>query len=138
MTSPNNILVPGADYVRALTYVLFAVAFSVMFAKIWVEIGGLSPKAAAKNLIGADVMIPGFRRSGASVEAILAKYIPVITIIGGIFIGLLASLTSLFGVFGTGVGLLLMVDIIIQYYQMLVKEQLESMMPRLGAMLGRT
>ncbi|MHB1909533.1 MAG: preprotein translocase subunit SecY [Nitrososphaerales archaeon] len=138
MTSPNNILVPHADYVRALTYVLFAVAFSVMFAKIWVEIGGLSPKAAAKNLIGADVMIPGFRRTGTSVEAILAKYIPVITIIGGIFIGLLASLTSLFGVFGTGVGLLLMVDIIIQYYQMLVKEQLESMMPRLGALLGRS
>jgi preprotein translocase SecY subunit len=138
MTSPNDILVPNADYIRAITYVLFAVAFSVMFAKIWVEIGGLSPKAAAKNLIGADVMIPGFRRSGASVEAILAKYIPVITIIGGIFIGLLASLTSLFGVFGTGVGLLLMVDIIIQYYQMLVKEQLESMMPRLGAVLGRT
>ncbi len=138
MTSPNDILVPHADLIRALTYVLFAVAFSVMFARIWVEIGGLSPKAAAKNLIGADVMVPGFRRTGASVEAILAKYIPVITIIGGIFIGLLASVTSLFGVFGTGVGLLLMVDIIIQYYQMLVKEQLESMMPRLGAMLGRT
>ncbi len=138
MTSPNDILVPHADLLRALTYVLFAVAFSVMFAKIWVEIGGLSPKAAAKNLIGADVMIPGFRRSGASVEAILAKYIPVITIIGGMFIGLLASLTSLFGVFDTGVGLLLMVDIIIQYYQMLVKEQLETMMPRLGSLLGRT
>lgn len=138
MTSPNDILIAHPDLIRALTYVMFAVAFSVMFAKIWVEIGGLSPKAAAKNLIGADVMIPGFRRSGASVEAILAKYIPVITIIGGIFIGLLASLTSLFGVFGTGVGLLLMVDIIIQYYQMLVKEQLETMMPRLGSLLGRT
>ncbi len=138
MTAPNvPIYSPGSDYLRALTYVLFAVSFAVMFAKIWVEIGGLSPKAAAKNLIGADVMVPGFRRSGASVEAILGKYIPVITIIGGIFIGLLASLTSLFGVFGTGVGLLLMCDIIIQYYQMLVKEQLESMMPRLGALLGR-
>ncbi len=138
MTSPNDILIPHADLIRAATYVLFAVAFSVMFAKIWVEIGGLSPKAAAKNLIGADVMVPGFRRTGASVEAILSKYIPVITIIGGIFIGLLASVTSLFGVFDTGVGLLLMVDIIIQYYQMLLKEQLESMMPRLGAVLGRT
>jgi preprotein translocase SecY subunit len=138
MTSPNNILVANPDYFRALTYVLFAVAFSVMFAKIWVEIGGLSPKAAAKSLIGADVMIPGFRRTGTSVETILAKYIPVITIIGGIFIGLLASLTSLFGVFGTGIGLLLMIDIIIQYYQMLVKEELESMMPRLGSLLGRT
>src|SRR5487761_1392235 len=138
MTSPSNILVPHPDYIRALTYILFAVAFSVMFAKIWVEIGGLSPKAAAKNLIGADVMVPGFRRTGTSVEAILSKYIPVITIIGGIFIGLLASLAGIFGVFGTGIGLLLMVDIIIQYYQMLVKEELESMMPRLGSVLGRS
>ena len=138
MTSPNSIFVPHPDYVRALTYVCFAVVFSVMFARIWVEIGGLSPKAAAKNLIGADVMVPGFRRSGASVEAILQKYIPVITIIGGIFIGLLASLANILGVYGTGVGLLLMCDIIIQYYQMLVKEHLESMMPRLGALLGRT
>lgn len=138
MTSPNSIFVPHPDYIRALTYVAFAVIFSVMFARIWVEIGGLSPKAAAKNLIGADVMVPGFRRSGASVEAILQKYIPVITIIGGIFIGLLAALANIFGVYGTGVGLLLMCDIIIQYYQMLVKEQLENMMPRLGALLGRT
>lgn len=138
MTSPNSIFVPHPDYIRALTYVGFAVIFSVMFARIWVEIGGLSPKAAAKNLIGADVMVPGFRRSGASVEAILEKYIPVITIIGGIFIGLLASLANILGVYGTGVGLLLMCDIIIQYYQMLVKEQLENMMPRLGSLLGRT
>src|SRR5487761_1210684 len=138
MTSPQNILGPNPDYIRALTYILFAVAFSVMFAKIWVEIGGLSPKAAAKSLIGADVMVPGFRRTGTSVEAILSKYIPVITIIGGIFIGLLASLAGIFGVFGTGIGLLLMVDIIIQYYQMLVKEVLESMMPRLGSLLGRS
>ncbi|MCL4517885.1 MAG: preprotein translocase subunit SecY [Thaumarchaeota archaeon] len=138
MTSPRDIFVPHPDYLRALTYVLFAVVFSVMFARIWVEIGGLSPKAAAKSLIGADVMVPGFRRAGTSVEAILAKYIPVITILGGIFIGLLASLSDILGVYGTGVGLLLMIDIIIQYYQMLVKEQLESMMPRLGSLLGRT
>jgi protein transport protein SEC61 subunit alpha len=138
MTGPNADYTPGTDWIRAGTYVAFAVMFSVMFARIWVEIGGLSPKAAAKNLIGADVMVPGFRRSGTSVEAILSKYIPVITIIGGIFIGLLASLAQLLGVYGTGVGLLLMVDIIIQYYQMLVKEQLESMMPRLGALLGRS
>lgn len=138
MTFTSDIFVPNADYLRALTYTLFAVVFSVMFARIWVEIGGLSPKAAAKSLIGADVMVPGFRRTGTSVEAILAKYIPVITILGGIFIGLLAALSQILGVYGTGVGLLLMIDITIQYYQMLVKEQLESMMPRLGSLLGRT
>ena len=48
MTSPNSIFVPHPDYLRALTYVLFAVIFSVMFARIWVEIGGLSPKAAVR------------------------------------------------------------------------------------------
>jgi protein transport protein SEC61 subunit alpha len=139
MTAPTNpVYAPGTDWLRALTYVVFAVMFSVMFAKVWVEVGGLSPKAAAKSLIGADVMVPGFRRTGTSVESILAKYIPTITVIGGIFVGLLAGLTQLLGVYGTGIGLLLMVDIIIQYYQMLVKEQLESMMPRLGSFLGRT
>jgi protein transport protein SEC61 subunit alpha len=138
MSGPNSFAAALADPVRSLTYIGFAVAFSVMFAKIWVEIGGLSPKAAAQNLIGADVQVPGFRRTGASVEAILSKYIPVITIIGGVFIGLLASLSQILGVYGTGVGILLMVDIIIQYYQLLMREQLETMMPRLGALLGKS
>jgi len=38
---------------------------------------------------------------------------------------------------GTGVGLLLGVDIVLQYYQMLVKEQLEEFSPRLAGVLGQ-
>jgi len=41
-------------------------------------------------------------------------------------------------VFGTGIGLLLMCDIILQYYQMLVKEQLEEFSPQLAGILGQT
>jgi preprotein translocase subunit SecY len=40
-------------------------------------------------------------------------------------------------VFGTGIGLLLTVDILINYYNQLVKERVEVVMPRLGAALGR-
>ena len=50
----------------------------------------------------------------------------------------MASISDCFGVFGTGIGLLLMVDIILQYYQMLVKEQLEEFSPRLAGVLGQT
>ena len=124
-------------YERSI-YVAFLTTFAVIFARIWVEIGGLSSKAVAKNLMNADVQVPGFRRSGLSLEQVLNRYIPPITVIGGLIIGLIASISDLLGVFGTGIGLLLMVDIILQYYQMLVKEQLEEFSPRLAGILGQT
>ncbi|MDG6989901.1 MAG: preprotein translocase subunit SecY, partial [Nitrososphaerota archaeon] len=62
--------------------------------------------------------------------------IPTLTIIGGILIGLIAGVSDLFGVFGTGIGILLMVDIILQYYQMLMKEQVEEISPALAGLIG--
>jgi preprotein translocase subunit SecY len=41
------------------------------------------------------------------------------------------------GVFGTGTGVLLMVNILVTYYQTLVKEQVDTYMPKLAALLGR-
>jgi len=61
----------------------------------------------------------------------------VITFIGGLILGLLASISDIMGVFGSGTGILLSVGIVMQYYQLLVREHLETMMPRLGALLGR-
>ncbi len=137
MTSPRLPEVVVHEPIRAVTYVLFLVVFAVLFAKIWVEIGGLSPKTVAQSLLDAKVQVPGFRRAGDSVEGILSRYIPTVTIVGAIFIGLLASTSDLLGVFGSGIGILLMIDIILQYYQLLVREHVETMMPRLGAVLGR-
>ncbi|MEM4725914.1 MAG: preprotein translocase subunit SecY, partial [Nitrososphaerales archaeon] len=65
------------------------------------------------------------------------KYIPTLTIIGGILIGLIAGASQVLGVFGSGIGILLMVGIIINYYQLLMREQLETMMPRLAGLLGK-
>jgi preprotein translocase SecY subunit len=138
ISPPQGLAQTAADPLRAAIYVAFLVGFAVMFARIWVEIGGLSSRAVAKNLMNADVQVPGFRRAGLSLEQVLNRYIPPITIIGGLIIGLIASISDLFGVFGTGVGLLLMVDIILQYYQMLVKEQLEEFSPRLAGVLGQS
>jgi len=138
MTSPQGINQTLADPIHSAIYLLFLVGMSVIFAKLWVEIGGLNPKAVAKNLMDADVQVPGFRRSGLSIEQVLNRYIPTLTIIGGILIGLIAGVADLFGVFGTGIGMLLMVDIILQYYQMLMKEQIEELSPTLAGVLGAT
>jgi protein transport protein SEC61 subunit alpha len=137
VTAPQGLEQTVADPVRAIVFVAFLTGLAVIFARIWVEIGGLSPRAVAKNLMDADVQVPGFRRAGQSNEQVLNRYIPPITIIGGILIGLIAGVSDLFGVFGTGIGLLLMVDIILQYYQLLMKEQLEEFSPRLAGVLGR-
>ena len=66
------------------------------------ELGGLSAKAAAKNLLDADVQVPGFRRTQSSVQTLLNSYIPFVTIAGGIIIGLLASVSNVLNVFGIG------------------------------------
>ncbi len=137
ITAPRGLDHTLADPVHSVVYVIYLVTLAVLFARIWVEIGGLNPKAVAKNLMSADVQVPGFRRSGLSIEQVLNRYIPPITVIGGIIIGLIASVSDLFGVFGSGIGILLMVDIVLQYYQMLVKEQIEELSPRLAGILGQ-
>jgi len=137
ITPPRGLDVAALDPMRAVGYVLFMIGIVVVFGKLWVELGGLSPKSAAQNLLDADVQIPGFRRSNKPVEALLNKYIPSVTIVGSMILGLLAGVSDVLGVFGSGIGILLMVDILINYYTQLVREQVEVVMPRLGALLGR-
>jgi len=138
ITPPRGLDIVALDPLRAVFYVLFMIGIVVVFGKLWVELGGLSPKSAAKNLLDADVQVPGFRRSNQPIESLLERYIPSVTLIGSIILGLLAGVSDVLGVFGTGIGILLMVDILINYYNQLIKEQVEIVMPRLGALLGRT
>ena len=136
MTPPQGVNQTIGDPIHSAIYLLYLVGMAVIFARLWVEIGGLNPRAVAKNLMDADVQVPGFRRTGLSIEQMLNRYIPTLTIIGGILIGLIAGVSDLFGVFGTGIGILLMVDIILQYYQMLLKEQVEEVSPALAGLIG--
>lgn len=137
ITAPRSLDVALQDPVRAVAYVLFLTTIVTIFGKIWVELGGLSPAKAAKNLLDADVQVPGFRRSEGSVETLLNKYIPPITIASGIIIGLTASISDVLTVFGSGIGILLMVDILVNYYNLLIREQVDVHMPKLAALLGR-
>lgn len=138
MSVPSSPDVAMAEPIRTAASIMVMVGFAVLFAKIWVDIGGLSPKAVAKSLLDAKVQVPGFRRSNVTLESILNKYIPTLTILSGVLIGLIAGGSQVLGVFGTGIGVFLMVDITLNYYQMLMRERLETMMPRLAGLLGKT
>lgn len=138
ITAPRTFEHALQDPIRTFVYIIFWTGIVTVFGRLWVELGGLSPKSAAKNLLDADVQVPGFRRTQSSVQTLLNKYIPAVTIAGGIIIGLLAAVSNVLSVFGTGIGILLMVDILVNYYNLLVREQVDTHMPKLAALLGRT
>lgn len=52
----------------------------------------------------------------ASLYKYLKKHIPVAAILGGVFIGFLSVFSDLIGTIGSGTGMLLVVNIIYNYY----------------------
>jgi preprotein translocase subunit SecY len=84
----------------------------------------------------SGMQIPGYRRSGRPIEAVLKRYIPVVTVLGGIIVGLVAATADFFGAFGTGTGILLSVGIIYQYYELLMQERAAEMYPAFRRILG--
>jgi len=121
---------------RAIGFMGIMVAFCVVFSLTWLEVGGLGPKMVAKQLIDSGMQIPGFRRSSKPIESLLNRYIPTVAVLGGVLVGLIASVANFFGVFGTGMGILLAVGILYQYYQLLMQERVAEMYPALRHFLG--
>jgi preprotein translocase SecY subunit len=136
VTAPQNIWNVAADPLRAAAYLVIIVAFCAVFSLIWLEVGGLGPQKVAKQLMDSGMQIPGYRRSTRPIEAILKRYIPVVTVLGGLIIGLVAGLSDFVGVFGTGTGILLSVGIIYQYYELLMRERAAEMFPAFRRILG--
>jgi len=136
LTPPNNVQSVAAEPIRAAVYLAILVAFCAVFSLIWLEVGGLGPEKVARQLMDSGMQIPGYRRSGRPIESILKRYIPVVTILGGIIVGLVAGLSDFLGVFGSGTGILLAVGIIYQYYELLMRERAAEMFPAFRRILG--
>jgi preprotein translocase SecY subunit len=136
VTSPQNLQGVAASPLRAAVYLGILVAFCAVFSLIWLEVGGLGPSKVAQQLMDSGMQIPGYRRSGRPIESILKRYIPVVTILGGIIVGLVAGVSDFLGVFGSGTGILLSVGIIYQYYELLMRERAAEMFPAFRRILG--
>jgi preprotein translocase subunit SecY/protein transport protein SEC61 subunit alpha len=136
VTAPRNIQNVIAEPLRAAAYLGIIIAFCAVFSLIWLEVGGLGPNKVAQQLMDSGMQIPGYRRSGRPIEAILKRYIPVVTVLGGIIVGLVAGVSDFLGAFGSGTGILLSVGIIYQYYELLMRERAAEMFPAFRRILG--
>jgi preprotein translocase subunit SecY len=122
-------LIQVPEMVHVFLYVVVLIILCIIFGRFWVEMTGQSPKEMAGQLEEMGWQIPGFRRDPRVVESVLNKYIPTITILGSIFVGLLAALATLTGALGTGMGILLTVGILYMLFQQLEQEHLFETYP---------
>jgi len=128
------ILVP--EWIHVIVYTVVLVLLCIVFGKFWVEMTGQSPKNVAEQLQDIGWQIPGFRRDPRIVESILNKYIPTITVIGSVIVGLLAALATLTGAVGTGMGILLTVGIMYMTYQQIEQQHMLEGYPALEKLLS--
>jgi preprotein translocase SecY subunit len=136
VTSPGSLANVIARPDRAFGYIGILIVFCIIFSLTWLEVGGLGPSTVAKQLVDAGMQIPGYRRSGKAIESILNRYIPTVTVLGGIIVALVAGISDFFGVFGSGMGILLSVGIIYQYYEILMQERAAEMYPAFRRIFG--
>jgi len=124
------------EWVHVIVYTVVLVLLCIVFGKFWVEMTGQSPKNVAEQLQDVGWQIPGFRRDPRIIESILNKYIPTITVIGSIIVGLLAALATLTGAVGTGMGILLTVGIMYMTYQQIEQQHMLEGYPALEKLLS--
>ena len=121
---------------RALVYAVILIVLSVIFSVMWLETAGMGPRDVASQFLQSGMQMPGWRRSKKIVERRLEMYIPTIAVIGGLFIGSLAAFADFLGAIGSGMGILLSVSIMRQYFELISKERVAEMNPALRGFLG--
>ena len=110
-----------------------------VFALFWIKTAGLDSKDVARQIQMSGMSIPGYRRNPQVLEKYLDRYIPRVTIIGGVFIGVLSVIANLFGVIGgvSGTGLLLTVSITYRLYEEIASQQIMEMYPFMRTFFGK-
>jgi preprotein translocase subunit SecY len=129
---------PHQYALKVIIYMTVLIGGSILFAKFWIETTDMGPSAVARQIQSSGMQIPGFRRDPRVLRKVLERYIPVVTVIGGMAVGALAGFADMVGTVGnaSGTGLLLTVGIIIRLYEDIAKEQAMEMHPVLRGFFG--
>ena len=116
----------------------FLIIGGMIFAIFWIETTGMGPKSVAAKIHNSGLQVPGYRRNPASIEKLMERYIPKVTVIGGVIIGVLTLIASLLGTLGGagGTGLLLAVSIVYRLYEQVASEQIQEMYPMMQKFFG--
>jgi len=124
---------------HVLTDAFLLIVGGIIFALFWVETTGMGARSVAEKIQRSGMQIPGYRRSSGTLERVMQRYIPKVTVIGGAFIGLLTLIASLLGTLGGagGTGLLLTVSIMYRLYEDIASQQMMEMHPMMRTFFGK-
>ncbi len=121
---------------QAVTHIIVFIVFSAIFSVFWVKTSGMDAQAQARNIIKSGLQVPGFRKDERVLETILNRYVMPLTIMGGVAVGLLASVSDVLGTITGGTALLLGTMIIYQFYQNIAQQHAMDMHPAMRKMMG--
>ncbi len=124
-------ILTSQEMLHMLVYGIVLVVLCVIFGWFWIESTNMDAKSVAGQLEKSGLQIPGFRSDPRVIEGVLSRYIPIITVLGSIFVGILAWFADITGALGTGTGILLTVGIVYKFYEELAQQQLFDMYPGL-------
>ncbi|MHC1594382.1 MAG: preprotein translocase subunit SecY [Methanotrichaceae archaeon] len=127
-------------WLHVFTDAFVLIVGGIIFAIFWIDTTGMGAKSVAKKIHASGLQVPGHRRNPASIEKMLGRYIPKVTVLGGAIIGLLTLVASLMGTLGGagGTGLLLTVSIVYRLYEQIASEQIQEMYPLMRKFFGGT
>jgi len=123
-------------FLQGITHTLFFIFFSTLFAIFWVKTSGMDAKSQAQKISASGLQVAGFRQDIRILESILDRYIMPLTVMGGLAIGLLASITNLLGALVSGTAILLVIMIMYQFYQNIAEQHQVDMNPAMRKFIG--
>ena len=143
LTAPRNLLgeivngtLVASEIARSLTYMAFMAASAMLFSMFWITTSGMDALSVAEQIDSSGMQIPGYRKDKNVMAEVLNRYIPALAALGGLIVGLLASLADLVGALGTGTGMLLTVMIVYNYYEELRAQRLDEAHPLVRRLFG--
>ena len=122
--------------IQIFGHMVFYMFFAALFSVFWVKTSGMDSSSQAQNILNSGLQIPGFRKDKRILESILDRYIMPLTVMGGLAIGLLASLADILGTLVAGTALLLGIMITFQFYQNIAQQHAIDMNPALKKVMG--
>ena len=121
---------------QTFTHILSFALLSMVFSIVWVKTSGMDSKSQAQKISASGLQVAGFRQDNRILESILDRYIMPLTVMGGLAVGILASISDSLGALVSGTAILLVIMIMYQFYQQIAKDHMEDMNPAMKKFMG--
>ena len=119
-------------------YTMILVIGAAAFSYVWMYLGGQDPKSVVKQIMDSGLSMPGFRRDERVLIDMFKRYIIPLAILGGALTGLVAALATFLNTLTAGIGILLIVMIIYQFYNSLMQDNKDEFEPIRAKLVGES